>query len=64
MYGFSKSQVIDYECCYEVTLQGRAKASNIFWQVAGKAFGTTTHFEGYFVNDRITKQVLRSTEEL
>jgi hypothetical protein len=45
-------------------LQGRAKASNIFWQVAGKAFGTTTHFEGYFVNDRITKQVLRSTEEL
>jgi hypothetical protein len=46
-------------------LQGRAKAS-FFWQVAGKAtFGTTTHFEGYFVYDRITFQTeLRSTEEL
>lgn len=31
----------------KVILQGGAKASNIFWQVAGQAsFGTTSHFEG------------------
>lgn len=30
-----------------VTLSGGAKASNIYWQVAGQAtFGTTSHFEG------------------
>lgn len=34
-----------------VTLQGGAKASNIFWQVAGKAsFGTTSHFEGIILS--------------
>jgi hypothetical protein len=32
-----------------VTLQGGAKASNIFWQVAGKAtFGTTLILKGLF----------------
>ena len=35
----------------KVTLQGGAKASNIFWQVAGKAtFGTTSHFEGIILS--------------
>jgi hypothetical protein len=34
-----------------VTLQGGAKASNIFWQVAGEAtFGTTSHFEGVILS--------------
>lgn len=34
-----------------VTLQGGAKASNIFWQVAGQAtFGTTSHFEGIILS--------------
>jgi hypothetical protein len=32
-------------------LKGGAKASNIFWQVAGKAtFGTTSHFEGIILS--------------
>jgi hypothetical protein len=35
----------------KITLQGGAKASNIFWQVAGKAtFGTTSHFEGIIMS--------------
>lgn len=35
----------------KVTLQGGAKASNIFWQVAGNAtFGTTSHFEGIILS--------------
>ncbi|SDG78108.1 Ig-like domain-containing protein [Flavobacterium omnivorum] len=34
-----------------VILQGGAKASNIFWQVAGQAsFGTTSHFEGIILS--------------
>ena len=34
-----------------VTLQGGAKASNIFWQVAGEAtLGTTSHFEGVILS--------------
>lgn len=34
-----------------VILQGGAKASNIFWQVAGKAsFGSTSHFEGIILS--------------
>jgi hypothetical protein len=34
-----------------VTLQGGAKASNIFWQVAGEAiFGTMAHFEGIILS--------------
>jgi hypothetical protein len=34
-----------------LTLQGGAKASNIFWQVAGKAtFCTTSHFEGIILS--------------
>ncbi|CAM3104076.1 ice-binding family protein [Flavobacterium frigoris] len=35
----------------KVTLVGGAKASNIFWQVAGKAsFGSTSHFEGIILS--------------
>lgn len=35
----------------KVILQGGAKASNIFWQVAGQAsFGTTSHFEGIILS--------------
>jgi hypothetical protein len=35
----------------KVILQGGAKASNIFWQVAGKAsFGGTSHFEGIILS--------------
>ena len=34
-----------------ITLEGGAKASNIFWQVAGEAtFGTTSHFEGIILS--------------
>ncbi len=34
-----------------VILEGGAKASNIFWQVAGEAtFGTTSHFEGVILS--------------
>jgi hypothetical protein len=50
MYGFSNLRRFNNECCYRVTLQeGGAKASNIFWQVAGKAtFGTTSHLRVLF----------------
>lgn len=35
----------------KIILQGGAKASNIFWQVAGQAtFGTTSHFEGVILS--------------
>ncbi|MBK5212834.1 MAG: DUF3494 domain-containing protein [Flavobacteriaceae bacterium] len=34
-----------------ITLEGGAKASNIFWQVAGEAtLGTTSHFEGVILS--------------
>jgi hypothetical protein len=34
-----------------VTLEGEAKAENIFWQVAGEAtFGATSHFEGIILS--------------
>ncbi|MDD4747974.1 MAG: ice-binding family protein [Salinivirgaceae bacterium] len=41
-----------------VILEGGAKASNIFWQVAGEAtFGATSHFEGVILSmTRITFQ--------
>jgi len=35
----------------KVTLSGGARASNIFWQVAGKAtFGANSHFEGILLS--------------
>lgn len=34
-----------------ITLEGGAKASNIFWQVGGEAtLGTTAHFEGVILS--------------
>ena len=42
---------LNMSAAVNVTLQGGAKASNIFWQVAGEAtFGTTSHFEGVIMS--------------
>lgn len=44
---FQISGDLDMSAATRVILQGGAKASNIFWQVAGQAtFASTSHFEG------------------
>ena len=48
---FQISGDLTMSAAVNVTLIGGAKASNIFWQVAGEAtFGTTSHFEGVILS--------------
>jgi hypothetical protein len=48
---FQISGDLTMSAAVNVTLAGGAKASNIFWQVAGEAtFGTTSHFEGVILS--------------
>lgn len=48
---FQISGDLSMSAATRVILQGGAKASNIFWQVAGKAsFGSTSHFEGIILS--------------
>lgn len=48
---FQISGDLKMSAAVNMTLQGGAKASNIFWQVAGEAtFGTTSHAEGVILS--------------
>ncbi|OBX26486.1 Ig-like domain-containing protein [Gelidibacter algens] len=48
---FQISGDLTMSAAVNITLQGGAKASNIFWQVAGEAtFGTTSHSEGIILS--------------
>jgi hypothetical protein len=48
---FQISQNLTMSSAASITLSGGAKASNIFWQVAGEAtLGTTSHFEGVLLS--------------
>lgn len=48
---FQISGDLSMSAAVNVILEGGAKASNIFWQVAGEAtFGTTSHFEGIILS--------------
>ncbi|WP_366187356.1 ice-binding family protein [Flavobacterium ovatum] len=48
---FQISGDLSMSAATRIILQGGAKASNIFWQVAGKAtFGTTSHVEGIILS--------------
>lgn len=42
---------LNMSAAINITLEGGAQASNIFWQVTGEAtFGTTSHFEGIILS--------------
>lgn len=48
---FQISGDLSMSAAVKITLTGGAKASNIFWQVAGQAtFGSTSHFEGIILS--------------
>lgn len=48
---FQISGDLNMSAATKITLEGGAKASNIFWQVAGEAtFGATSHFEGVILS--------------
>jgi len=48
---FQISNDLKMDAAKNVILEGGAKASNIFWQVAGEAvFGATSHFEGIILS--------------
>jgi hypothetical protein len=48
---FQISGDLNMSAAVNITLEGGAKVSNIFWQVAGEAsFGATSHFEGVILS--------------